>query len=699
MIDNYYRLYRNEIFSLARSLVIKYDDIGISINNGLENQGHIIDTNDRRKWKYYLNLSGEYHETDQMIRVRSIDTLETIDFTKESLKTHRATRREYLPGGRFHQRILSDYPEQTTLIRGILNPIDIDVAIAANDGDLLSWDDSLVESNEYYLIQDIQKWIWGYTSRWYNQQYNILDDLYLPLFLGQMYLHIVPAIERMRTARCHTREAHSFHIRQYLASNGGLDRYINYLTKEQTLWLYRNIRYIRQHMGKNSTFHMLIENILTKRNIPLQGYYLNHDYTPLNESLELYPDVYMIKDPINVDYIQSGINKETVNTILNRQVGQARDNRLLLPEAEEYTLHSGSRSNKSQHPTKVLESEIVDRTNSSVRSLNNVLIHEWIHLAYSGRYTGYVTFTHPSSGELLTVSTKDALIIALYCTLKLNNQDVEGIPNMHAYNVLRIPLPTRSELLSKVDPYYVPSGMVEAIQDRITPLGSFVTPDEFYDACFRLHKEYLALWSLYSFQEHYMVRGYTEQMVKLHFMDVNCHLTDTPMLFKDWISEKGFQLENLASVDYGRIFTECVSRATGTNIRDRRSLAEIQKMLLELMGELSSYGVHYIQNINNSDFFYIGDPAVRVGDYSAKTFPHFKVPIPIVAIKEMTSKRRETLTLWDETIDPPITIRAKTKRHYRIGVDIGVRLRTHQLGRVHVDVNDVKTRLRQSNND
>lgn len=696
MRNNYYHIYRNDILSLAKSLVIKYDDIGVTINKGLENQGHIIETNDRRQWKYYLNLSGIYHETDQMIHVRSIDTLETIPFTKESLEIHRATRREYLPGGRFHERILSDHPEQTTLIRGVLNPVDIDKAISADNGTILNVDDSLIEPNEYHLLKDIQEWVWGYTARWYNQQYNILDPLYISLFLGQLYLQLVPVIERMRLARCHTREVHSFHVRQYLASNGGLDRYLTYLTNEQTLWLYRNIRYIRQHVGKNDTFEMLIDNILTRRNIPLQGYHLNHDYTPLGEG-DLHPDVYMVKDPINVNYIQSGVAKESINVILNRQVSQARDNLLVLPEAEEYTQQAASRSDKSKHPTKVLESEIVDRTNSSVRSLTNVLIHEWIHLATANRYTGFITFTHPSSGELLTVSTKDALIIALYCSLKLNDREIDGIPAMHAYDVLRIPLPTRDELLSKVDRYYLPRGIIEAVRDRVTPLGSYVTPDAFYDSCFQLHKEYLALWSLYSFQEHYMTRGYTEQLVKLHFMDIKCPLTEEPITFDNWISTKGYDLADLPDTDYGAIFTECVSRATGSNIRDRRSLGEIQRMLLGLMGELSSYGVHYIQNINNSDFYYIADPAARVGDYSALTRPRFKTPIPIIAVKQKSASRRDTISIIDESIDPPIEVRARTKMRCRISSDTGVRLQTHKAGRIQVNVVDVIARLR--NND
>lgn len=697
MSNNYYQIYRRDIISLAKSLVIKHHDIAVMTNKGLARQGFPVVEENPRRWKYYLNLNGQYHETDQIIYVRSIDTLETIPFTKEALLTHRATKREYLPGGRFHERILSDYPNLTTLIRGVLNPVSIDTALDAEDGTILYYDEDLVEVNEYYLIRDLQHWLYGYVARWYNQQYNIIDNLYLPMYLGQLYLHIVPTIERLRFSRVNTREAHSFHVREYLASNGGLDRYLPYLTKEQTLWLYRNIRFVHDNIGKEQTFNTLIKQLLTKRNIPLQGYHITHDYEAMSNSESLYPDVYMTKDPINVDYIQSGVERETIRTVLNRQALIARDNLETIGDANADITQRASRSLGNRYPTKVLESEIVDRTNSSVRSLNSVLLHEWLHLAYANRYNGFITFNHPVSSELLTVSVKDAFIIALYCALKLDGQETDTIPNVFAYDVLRIPLPTFEELNKNVDRRYIPAGFIEAIQDRITSLGTYITPDEFYDACYQLHYEYLRLWELYSFQEHYMRRGYAEQLVKHHFMHVNCRLTDEGVTFKDWITEKGYQLEDLSTADYGTIFNECVQRSTGANIRDRRSLSEIQRNLLNLMGELSSYGVHYIQNINASDFYFIADPAARVGDHSAEQFPTYTIPQPIIAITDYTAKHNHSYHIPADEIEPPIDISARSHSRACIATDIGTRLRTHRGGRVMIDAGDVTVRLRKEN--
>lgn len=696
MRNTYYAIYRQALLTLARSCVIKHHDIAVMINKQLHQQGLDTPGEDQTTWKYYRHLAGEYHTTDQMITVRSIDTLEPIPFTKASLQTHRATRREYLPGGRFHERILRDYPNQTTLIRGILNPVDIHRAIEAPDGTLLTYDDSLVESNEYSLIEELQQWLYGYHARWYNTQYNLVDDLYLANYLGQLYLHLIGTIERKRFARIHTREVHSFHIREYLASHGALDRYLPYLNKAQTLWLYRNIRYVQRHVGKQTTFSSLVKEILTARNLPLQGYHLSHDYTSMAEDGALYADIRMTKDPINVDYIQSGIPTESVRTILDREGSLARDNRALAHDSERDILNRTSRGRKSQANTKVLESEIVDRTNSSIRSFTNVLLHEWIHLATSRRYSGYITFNHPTTGELMTVSVKDALVIALYASLKLDDLETGVIPPLYAYDVLRTPLPSTKDLYALVDHQYVPTGMIEAIQERITPLGTYVTPDAFYAACQTVHREYLEGWSLYSFQEHYKTRGYAEQLVRRHYMHVKCPLVEERVTFEDWIVEKGYDLLNLTTLDYGEIFTECVNRSTGANLKDERSLAEIQRMLLQLMGELSSYGVQYIQNINLNDFVFLRDPAIRLGDIGVETFPFLQAPMERVSVRSARASTRHDIAVPDETLDP--IVKARSRRHVRLRINatVGVRLQSRSLGTVKDPTSDITAVLRDN---
>jgi 3'-phosphoadenosine 5'-phosphosulfate sulfotransferase (PAPS reductase)/FAD synthetase len=88
-------------------MVIKVEAVADSINERLKaTYGNVFDVDDKRTWKYYLNLSGQYHSTDKKIYVTSLDTLQTIEFSRDTLAIHRATAKKEMV--RF--RTLGCYP-------------------------------------------------------------------------------------------------------------------------------------------------------------------------------------------------------------------------------------------------------------------------------------------------------------------------------------------------------------------------------------------------------------------------------------------------------------------------------------------------------------------------------------------------------------------------------------------------------------
>ena len=246
MASNYYDLYIAANISLATSIIIKSDDTVSGLNEYVNYEATVngtpaVDMSDPLSWKYYLNISGQYHHLDKIITITSLDTQEVINFTIDNLAMHPATATAYAFGTNYHTNLVETYPFERLLIMGILYPVSINTAISAKDGTILGYPPNLVEPNEYSLISNLQKWINGYKIRWTNVQFSISDALYSATALGIMYLNILPALLTIRLEACKTNQAHSFHVRQYLASHNLLNQYIDNMTLSQTLFFYRNI--------------------------------------------------------------------------------------------------------------------------------------------------------------------------------------------------------------------------------------------------------------------------------------------------------------------------------------------------------------------------------------------------------------------------------------------------------------------------
>lgn len=696
MSNAYYKLYRDDVIAMVRTLVIKCSGAAEAINRELRMLGNTI-SEDPTTWKYYQNLAGEYHVTDETMTVRSMDTLEEIAFTRENLQIHRATYREYQPGSRYYNTLTRRYPSQIALIRGILAPVDKQTAIDAKDGVLLYYDPSFVESNETNLINQIQGWLYGFFSRWYNRQYAITDDLYVAAFIGVMTARLPSVILNARLRNANTEFAHSFHIREYLASNGRLDEYLPYLNKSQQLFLYRNIRYINRNVGKQDTFDWLVKHLLTDRGLPLAWYKLAHNVDEMPDSI--YPSVELNKYPVNFGFNQSGIDTVTTHTILEKERPMAREN-AAVQDASEKEINTVTRSSAfSELPTKVLESEVVDRSNSSIRSLASVLLNEWIHLAAEDRYRAFITVPNPGTGQFMSMSVRDALVVSLYAFCKPRGIELNTIPHVPAFEVLRSPLPTREELLSLTDTRYVSNHLVDAVRDRITPLGDYISTEGFNTAVTQLHREYLKLWELYSLQPHYLSRSMAENVVRRHFMHKECVLVDDDIGVEQWLAEKGYDITTLGALDLNQLYINCVSTATGSDLTSQLTLKQIQRAMLDIMGKLSSYSVQYLRTINAEDFWFVGWSAIRMGDISASATANVRAYRSRLTVHRMAGTTRVHLDATRLGSMTPMRWSARTHAHFKVRVPVQVRHKITRAGRMRLDITGVGIQRVEINTD
>lgn len=685
MSNTYFQLYLKDIYRLVETLVIKSETSAVRINEQLTWMGIEVDPVNPHSWKYYLNLSGVYHHTDNEMMVTSIDTLEPILFDKDNLRSHRATAREYAYGSHYYNTLVAKYPEQEMLILGILDPVDIDVAISAPDHTILHYDKKLVEENEYTLISGLQYWIHAFVARWHNGGYDITDDLYHASMLGVLFLNLPLTVLNLRFERCNTAEVHTFHIHQYLASNGNLDRYLPTLTKKQALFLYRNIRYIHRNAGRNDTLKLLTEKLLTDRGLPLSSYEVmqDHEY----HLRDLYSKPGLQRHPMNFIPITPKTDLLTVRQVLEKGRSQGASNTKMLEDNVVDIEERLKLTVFDTHPTKMLESVVRDRSDSSPYPLSDLLLNNWLFLSSTRRYQTYLSIPNPKTGIHMALQAKDAFIIFLYAFNAQHDIRLPEIPLLEARGVRRPVRPTREELRSVVDPKYVTEELIELAMEDQPGVGFHTSTDSFLEACVESHEALLRHHWLYTQQEHFTTRGQLEQMVGYFYQDVACDL-GAGENYDLWFVERGLNIAELSAMECGLLARDILKHATGFGLGTGRSLREIQASMLRLMGELSSYSVQFLKSINSEAVQLQEWLAIRMGDHRGKGYHQWLVDVARVRVLEhrasgFAGMRIETSEFgfdylpkivpkhkisFDPGIDHDMTD-ASITHHYRVDID------------------------------
>lgn len=647
-MNNHYQLYVESVLTLAETIVIKFDDAAQALNYQVTNTNgaDAVDDFDKTSWKYYQNISGQYHFTDTMIRVTSLDTAEVIDFTKENLQVHLATRSAYAFGTRHYKELVQNHPGQELLILGILNPTPIHTAIEAEDGTILRYPAELVESNERSFISKLQTWIYQYLARWVNGQYGISDDLYVASYIAQLYLHLVQAIINLRLEACKTPEAHSFHVRQYLASHGGLDVYLDQMTQAQALFFYRNILYIQRHAGKRDTFDWLVENVMSVRHLPLYEYTMAHNVAEMGrDSIEdnarLLPAIEFKRKGLNSYANATDIAKYTLDAVLAKVDPLAPGNRQYNIDHAEDMRNAFAYGKSSVSMTKMLESSVTDYSDAAVYTLADILLNHWLGMVGKGRYVANVVVQMAGSGDVLQLNAQDAVALYIYAVHRTGQSEVGFpgyaplvyVPKFQVNRFTRLNPPPVETLLAITERTALTEAEVQQIRDTAVPLPFIVSIEAFYNFALEVAQASALQHAIYASKEDFLARGEAQMAVSRLYDDETLTLSnlqdpDHPgrgIPYIQLFQALGIDLDHYTQQDFYNLAATIASAATGINDRPTNSLGELQRAMVNLFAQLSSYSIQVITEINTSNLVVVENPAIRVSAGTAQRIENFHV--------------------------------------------------------------------------
>ena len=562
---NHYQLYLEQVLQFAETIVIKSEGSAKAINDRItQHYGpNAVNQMDKTSWKYYLNLAGKYHSTDNKIIITSLDTLQDIEFSADNLKLHTATAKAYQYGTRYYREIVSQFPDQETLILGVLYPIDIAIAIEAPDFSVIGFPSYFIESNEESLITGVNTWLANYKTRWFNSQYTFSDKLYLTSVLGIMYQMLVPLILTLRLQACKTREAHSFHVREYLASHGMLDVYLDQMTKKQALFFYRNINYIQRHAGKVDTFDWLIDNVLTDRDIPVSEISLAQDDS--NQLITYEPITRFATKQINTSNSANNSSQSfyTLVELLNKEVNEAPGNKEYSSQ-NFYTIDEKLKMSKTNAlKTKVLESRMIDYTDAGLYSIQDIALDMWCYMSNSRQYAAYISYIDKVTGSAISLPSNIAFLYYMYAFAKYNEIEIKNIPEFYVNKIAIDPIPSVDEVKQVVDKKYVSQEDILFIRSLQTPLETVISTTAFNDLVSRTHKSYKAQHMFSAQQDNMYKRALIKNVTLRHYKAERVEFPEMGKTFDSVLALYGLPYENLTKEDWGDIYQALYEQATG----------------------------------------------------------------------------------------------------------------------------------------
>jgi len=595
-IDNYL----NNIKLLTSSLVVKHHDIGIVMNKWLyRNQGIAIPT-DYKLWKYYLNLSGVKHITNNDVLITLCETGAVVPLTNTLITDYPVTHQELDSRLDSYKALLEEYPDDILYINGCLNPIDIDTAIAAKNGCILSYSKQYVEPQEYSLIRELSVMLGLYLDRWYIKEYNITDDLYMASVWSVMYANIPNMIASKRLNDSYTSEANSFHIEHFFRSH--LDIWDNVKPLKQTTirWLYRNLVSLINNVGSNATFNTVINKIFTDNGIGLANYTLTQTPHIINNSTNILEPIYKISPPeftarkLNQHYNNTVTNLLPVDVIKKVVSGQKfdvftkKDDLAVLTET---TLSKIGDVTTLTQPTKIIDFGKVTLFKSYNNSLLETVLDNWLVLAFTGRYVHNIDFVDPNTKNVYKLNTSTGIILFYYLLFNRLGTPDPVMRDVRYKNLLNQHV-SKATLLLKTLPANGTNYIADLILSRlpVTP-QRLTTIKDFQDSITSQLTMYKDIWTVDSNLNNTFLNGNVKEMVRRTYLTgtINISNNNTPVRLVDLLSSNGINIAITPTYNIDQVMVSLFKSFTGYELHEDALVTELYNNLEVLLEKLTSY--------------------------------------------------------------------------------------------------------------
>lgn len=655
-----YTLFEESTLLLARTLTIGHKMVAESINNYLVDNGYPV-SDQLEEWKYYLNLSGEYHQSDYdyiatvnadgsphlQIRLGGLSGSYNVDLTKElihGVNSDPAIAVEYRFGSRGYNNLIKRYPKAIDLIRGILYPIEKEVAINVEDGSILQIGGyirhvapdndeqfyfekadihtvvnfDMLDRREISIINDLEIWIKNYFARWLVADYVFFNEFYVNALLGLLHAMLPAKISVMRQQRMGTSEVNTFHVKQRLNDVGGLGQYVDIIPETVYMWLYRNADYLDFARGRSDTLDKLIANVLDPLKIPANSYRVS---TNALKTEHLLPTVEMHLSPLNKTRDRLLTSRAELDTTLEKELDLAPDNQRDIAydqtDIEQQVLVGPS----SDYPSKIVESQWAIYTPDTPISFEEFLTSYWVYNSAKGNIGGFIFIRDPINDEAVPMSNEAALYLALWVYAKgFHDYTIETIPS---FGAMILPKAKHFNIEGQdgyptVDGLYtqyrkqIPYETISELVGDVLPKYKFTSSFTFFTDAKALYNDLTRRYLIWSKQYSPYDRAFIKRMnADLYWRNVTVAGSQKGRKYEEFLLGLGINVLNISGDACREIFYKIVRAAAGNTEMTDDQYKALHDALIAIIKHFMSYPVQLIHSTLIGDLDVKNEAVVR----------------------------------------------------------------------------------------
>lgn len=602
--------------SFIRTLLIKLPLLALRENNIVkEKYGNDAVGDLPKTWRYYLNISGEKHFSNDLVLITLKETNQEVELTKDLLLKYKDTRNELWKQDEFYKSIISKYPNEILYIHGCMFPSNLDDVIDAPPGKILGYNPTLIEYNETEIIYELEQYIENVLSRYNINEYGIIDKHYPTVFASNLYASLVNVLLVARLRKINTHAVHPFYIEERLRSYMNIWDDASVLTPSSRYWLYNNIPTLSHHTGKQVTLDRIIKNIFTSNHIGVGEYTLD-----LNDPDRIpNPAPWEPSGSKNVSFTTKALNsiysnegRYPIDVIVSRELRstykdydeQTSDEVNALVEIISKRL---AESTITDQKTKLLDIPMPD-----IRLLHGIdpvlfILNKWIYYAASEKYTSLVSYIDPNTKKYYNITPRQGLLLLLKNLLYLNKRSsikLTAIPWEHIINNGDfIPEVLVKGLFGK----YQIIDMVKLIVKNAPLESNFTNSADFKNYLSNCFKWVTYIWMIDTNAENAIVSAGIKNVIArmlsfgVHTLTENTNgLTIDELLSIEEIEypiETGFDI-------YGAI-SALFKTFTGVEIDYYTEAKNRYSKFKNILDKLTSYTVHVIPAVDQSKELYI----------------------------------------------------------------------------------------------